>query len=220
VSRPTRTDARARAAAQQACALLLGYPDQRLLDQMPLLAAVVARLPDDTEAALRGFLDYLEHTPTEQLRTHYVETFDLRRKCCLFLTYWTHGDTRNRGLAMLRFKEVYRASGAAPPEHELPDHLSVVLEFAAVADPVAGNQLLAAHRAPIELVRAALREAGSAYALVLDAVVATLAPMTAQLAQQVRELAATGPPSELVGLGAEPLPLVLTHRSATSTEDG
>ena len=54
---------------------------------------------------------------------HYVAVFDMKRRCCPYLTYWTHGDTRNRGAALVRFKQVYRASGAVPRDDELPDHL-------------------------------------------------------------------------------------------------
>ena len=44
-------------------------------------------------------------------RAHYVETFDLRRRASLYLTYYAHGDTRERGMALLRLKKLYRAAG-------------------------------------------------------------------------------------------------------------
>lgn len=196
----TRKDPTARAVAQQACALLLVYPDQQLEDLAPVLSAAVSELPGDTRLPIQKFLDYLAATPRQEVAEHYVATFDMRRKCCPFLTYWTHGDTRNRGMALLRFKQTYRESGVTPPEDELPDHLAVVLEFAAVGDPTAGNLLLGEHRAPVELLRDALHTAESPYGYVLDAVVATLPPMTKELAERVLALAAAGPPTELVGV--------------------
>ena len=53
----------------------------------------------------------------------------------MYLTYWTAGDTRNRGREMLVFANAYRDAGVEPPRDEAPDHLPVVLEFAATVDP-------------------------------------------------------------------------------------
>ena len=84
------------------------------------------------------------HRPTE-VAQHYVETFDLRRRCALYLTYYRYGDTRKRGMAMLGFKTAYRAAGFVPCEDELPDYLPMVLDFAALRPR--GERLLRAHRA-------------------------------------------------------------------------
>lgn len=43
-------------------------------------------------------------TPLPELAAHYGATFDLKRRCCPYLTYYTYGDTRKRGMALLRFK--------------------------------------------------------------------------------------------------------------------
>ena len=75
-----------------------------------------------------------ETTPLTELQADYVETFDTRRRCNLFLTYFAHGDTRKRGMALLRFKQTYLASGFELDDAELPDHLCVVLEYAATVD--------------------------------------------------------------------------------------
>jgi nitrate reductase delta subunit len=135
-----------------------------------------------------------------ELQRHYVEIFDMRRRCSLFLTSWTHGDTRNRGMALIYFKELYKNAGVTMSEEELPDHLAVVLEFAALVDPIEGNLLLGEHRAPIELIRDALHAAHSVYAHILDSVVTTLPPMTAEIQERARAIALSGPPQEFVGL--------------------
>ncbi|WP_460808675.1 nitrate reductase molybdenum cofactor assembly chaperone [Micromonospora zhanjiangensis] len=129
----------------------------------------------------------------------YVATFDQRRRCCLFLTYYAHGDTRNRGMALLRLKQTYASAGLNLVGHELPDHLAVVLEFAAAA-PDQGRALLIAHRAGLELLRLALHDADSPWADVLDSVSATLPPLVGDQRQAVARLAAEGPPAEQVGL--------------------
>ncbi len=89
----------------------------------------------------------------------YVATFDMRRRCTMYLTYWTAGDTRNRGREMLAFATAYREAGVQPPGGEAPDHLTVVLEFAATVDPEVGRRLLDQHRVPIDVLRGALADA-------------------------------------------------------------
>jgi len=194
-------------AARQAASLLLGYPDEQLLERLALLRAVVAPLPGPLAGPLGRFLDHLETTPLPELQAAYVETFDLRRRCCLYLTYYSYGDTRKRGMALLQFKHVYGRAGMQLSDEELPDHLAVVLEFAATGDPARGERLLTQHRAGVELIRLALEEMGSPYADVLRAVSATLPPIEAADREAVLRLATQGPPAEEVGLdpyGATP----------------
>ena len=200
------------AATRLACAWLLAYPDDALLDRLDGLAAAAAELPEPVRTPLEAFLAHLDGTPIGEVQRHFVEVFDMKRRACPFLTYWTDGDTRNRGVAILRFKQAYESAGWPLGSQELPDHLAVVLEFAAVGDRVTGDALLAEHAAPIGLLREALHELGSAYAHVLDAVVATLPEVTPEVAARMAELAAAGPPVEDVGL--EPFPTALTPTGA------
>nr|WP_051713311.1 nitrate reductase molybdenum cofactor assembly chaperone [Spirillospora albida] len=185
--------------AWQAASLLLGYPDEELLARRPLLRRAAAEVPPPVGGPLTAFLDHLDATPQGVLAADYVATFDHRKRCCLYLTYYAHGDTRKRGMALLGFKETYRASGLVLDDGELPDHLSVVLEFGA-AVPDEGLRLLTEHRAGLELLRLALTDAGSPWAAVLDAVSATLPPLTGDTRKAVARLAAEGPPEEEVGL--------------------
>ena len=94
------------------------------------------------------------------------------------MTYYAHGDTRERGMALLRLKKLYRAAGLPLDSRELPDHLTVMLAFAALAPDGYGEALLAEHRPAIELLRLSLHDLGSAYAHVLDAVAALLPALT------------------------------------------
>lgn len=188
------------AATRLACSWLLAYPDAALLNRLDGLAAAVAELPAGVGNPLNEFLAHLDGTPFNQVAQHYVEVFDMKRRACPFLTYWTTGDTRNRGVALLRFKQAYSDAGYELGTQELPDHIAVVLEFAAVGDRVTGAALLAEHSAPIGLLRDALARLGSPYHYVLDAVVATLPEVTPQVAARMAELAAAGPPVEQVGL--------------------
>jgi nitrate reductase delta subunit len=173
----------------------LDYPDEQLTARVPMLRSAVAPLP----LRLAG--------PLDRQQAEYVETFDLRRRCCLYLTYFTHGDTRKRGMALLQFKHLYSRAGMTLGDDELPDHLAVVLEFAALGDATRGERLLTEYRPGLELIRLALEERGSPYAGVLQAVSATLPPVEAADREAVLRLAQQGPPGEEVGLdpyGATP----------------
>jgi nitrate reductase delta subunit len=195
------------ATARQVASLLLGYPDEELVGRLALLRAAVAPLPAVLAGPLGRFLDHLETTPLDRQQADYVETFDLRRRCCLYLTYFTHGDTRKRGMALLQFKHLYKRAGLELSDAELPDHLAVVLEFAATGDATRGERLLTQYRPGVELLRVALEERRSPYVRVLEAVCATLPPVEAADREAVLRLAQEGPPAEDVGLdpyGATP----------------
>lgn len=181
-------------------ALLLDYPGEQTLSMLDELGAAATELPPPAGAGLVSFVAHLRRTPPIELAAHYVETFDLRRRNCLHLTYYAFGDTRKRGMALLRFKHAYRTAGVTLGEHELPDHLTVVLEFAATVDPVAGQRLLGEYRPVIELLRQSLRDCESPYEAVLGAVCATLPELNVADRRRIAELAAQGPPSEDVGL--------------------
>jgi nitrate reductase molybdenum cofactor assembly chaperone NarJ/NarW len=174
----------------------LRYPDERVAAARAELEAEVAGLPDgEPRAALERFLAGWTADPA-----HYVETFDLRRRASLHMTYYAHGDTRERGMALLRLRKLYRVAGLPMDSSELPDHLTVMLAFAALAPPGHGEALLAEHRAAIELLRLSLHDLESPYAHVLDAVAACLPPLSVSERGEVKRLAREGPPEEAVGL--------------------
>jgi nitrate reductase delta subunit len=192
-------------AVWQSASLLLAYPDERLLSELPLVRRAAASLPAKVAEPLLRVVERLETTPLPELQVDYVETFDNRRRCNLYLTYFTHGDTRKRGLALLRFKQTYLRSGfvldASPAEgEELPDHLCVVLEYAATVDQGLGWKLLLDHRASVELLRLSLNDSRSLWAGAVEAVCATLPQVKAADEDLIRKLVEEGPPAEEVGL--------------------
>jgi nitrate reductase delta subunit len=186
--------------ALQCASLLLDYPDTELLGQVPLLQAAARSLPAAASDPLARICTHLLASPLAVLQEAYVDTFDLRRRCCLYLTYYAYGDTRKRGMALLRFSQAYSSSGAVFEGGELPDHLGVVCEFAATSDLELGLRLLAENRAGLELLRAALVDAESAYVDVIDVVRAVLPDPAPRDLQRAMDLARTGPPEEEVGL--------------------
>lgn len=197
-----------RAVARQAAAMLLCYPDEAYYGRLGLVRRAAAELPGPCGPPLSRFCEHAAATPALELGEHYVRTFDMKRRRALHMTYYTDGDTRRRGHALARVKEVYRGCGWLVDGAELPDHLAVVLEFAARGDRDWGERLLTTFGPGIELLRTALHECATPYADVLDAVVATLPGPGEETRRRALRLAETGPPSEDVGLepyGAVPL---------------
>jgi len=183
------------------CSLALQYPDQELLAGRAELAAARDQLHRSVAIdSLGRFFDWWTKTPELELAQHYVQTFDLHKRSSLYLTYYSLGDKRERGLALLRLKKLYRAAGLPLEGSELPDYLPAMLEFAAAAAPGQGELVLREHRASLELVRLSLNEQQSPYALVLDAVCELAGQLTASERLSLDRLVAQGPPQELVGL--------------------
>ncbi|MEU5013213.1 nitrate reductase molybdenum cofactor assembly chaperone [Streptomyces sp. NPDC021749] len=204
VRRPARLtpeEAEARVLLLRLCSLLLQYPDAELVAARPDFTATVGGLPPSPAAErLAASATWFAGQEPEALERHYVEMFDLRRKSSLYLTYYLHGDTRRRGMALLALAQRYRAAGWEIDGGELPDHLPVVLEFAALAGPGRGEAPLRQHRRGLELIHHALTDAGSPYRHVLAALLTLLPPPTEADLAAVAELAAQGPPGEDVGL--------------------
>lgn len=127
--------------------VLLRYPDERLVEARDEIAAAVDALSDSAQkTALARFGEHLAGASASELAQDYVQTFDLRRRSSLYLTYYLHGDTRKRGIALLRLKRLYAAAGMELTRDELPDYLPLLLEFAALAPAGLGDTLLREHR--------------------------------------------------------------------------
>jgi nitrate reductase molybdenum cofactor assembly chaperone NarJ/NarW len=190
-----------RSTVYKLCSLLLSYPDEELLDARDELADAVNGLPaGSARAALERFCAWWLAEDPLALEQRYVSTFDLDKRCGLYLTFYGEGDRRDRGMALLRLRRMYRAAGLPQQDGELPDFLPVMLEFAASAPSGRGELVLREHRAALELVLESLHERESPYASVLDGLCATLGEPSAADRARAIKLAASGPPQELVGL--------------------
>lgn len=200
-----RLDDRALADTWQLVSLLLDYPDEQARERLPVLQEVSATLPDRQRDLITAYLDVLESSDLAALQADYVDTFDVTRKCSLHLTYFTHGDTRRRGVALVEFRQAFRNCGVELDiDHELPDHLSVVLEFGAMHNKDIAWSLLNRHRVGIELLRLALDRRDSPWLPVIEALRTTLPVLDDDDEVALAKLIAEGPPSEEVGLDTAP----------------
>ncbi|MEU7578037.1 nitrate reductase molybdenum cofactor assembly chaperone [Streptomyces sp. NPDC041068] len=172
---------------------LLQYPDERLYADLESLHEAT------DHPLLREFIAHARVQRPLDLAAHYTDCFDTRNRRCLYLTWWSDGDTRNRGLSLVRVKQVYREHGLEFASEELPDFLPVLLEFAA-REEAAGTALLEEHRAGLELLRLAVTDVGTPYARVLEAVCGTLPGPSPQTRAEAKALARSGPTRESVGL--------------------
>jgi len=201
VTRANRPAAPARSRLYKLLSVLLQYPSSEVLGVRAELADAARALPESpARRALEPFLTYWAGEPASTLPQHYVATFDLEKRSTLYLSYYLYGDRRQRGMAFVRLRQLYAATGLEPATRELPDYLPLVLEFAAAAPAEAGTAVLTEYRPALELLHRALVDAGSPYAGVIQALRLTLPPLDERMRALVARLAREGPPTELVGL--------------------
>lgn len=197
---PVRLTTPERSRVHMLASLLLDYPDAAWFQRLPVLRDHLAGLPEAVAAPLAEFIGLAETAGEVEWQRRYVTTFDLKRKCSLYLSYFATGDTRRRGVALVTFLEAYRAAGWAFDADDLPDYLPAVLEFSARADSEIADALIASHREGIEVLRAALESSESPWAQVVRVVTLSLPPIDERTRERFLELINEGPPTETVGL--------------------
>ncbi|WP_029059547.1 nitrate reductase molybdenum cofactor assembly chaperone [Stappia stellulata] len=156
----------------KAISLILSYPTRALQHDMPEVGAILAadsRLTAAARRALRPLVEEIGRGDIYDLEERYVTLFDRSRTLSLNLFEHVHGESRDRGGAMVSLLETYRDGGFEPATCELPDHLPVLLEFLAT-QPFADTQTILADAAHIlEALNARLSRRESAYAAVFAA---------------------------------------------------
>lgn len=156
----------------RALALLLGYPDETLRANVPAMMDVIdseAVIPAPRRKELRRFAAELRRLDPLDVEARYVETFDRGRATSLHLFEHVHGDSRDRGPAMIDLMQTYEKSGLHLAPEELPDHLSVVLEFASTQPPALAREFLGEMAHILTAIFSALLKRGSPYAAVVAA---------------------------------------------------
>jgi len=116
----------------KALSLILSYPTRELQAAMPEIGGVLGadtRLTAAARRALRPLVEELSGRDIYDLEEQYVMLFDRSRTLSLNLFEHVHGESRDRGGAMVSLLETYREGGFDPVTAELPDHLPVLLEF-------------------------------------------------------------------------------------------
>lgn len=193
--------------------LLLQYPEPEVVRGVgEVEIGQVSPASAAQREALEAFLGWYRGRSLDRLRQAYVDSFDFDRQRTLHLTYQLHGDSRQRGLALLKIKTAYREAGLDPDEGELPDYLPLMLEFASLTSGSAGIELLDRHRPSIELVRESLKRIESPWVHLLDVVREALPGLTRRQITRIKRLAEQGPPTEQVGMEPFAPPEVMPAR--------
>ncbi len=151
---------------------LLSYPDAELrahLDELRVALDAEPALSPGRRAELVALLDQLARADALEAEADYVALFDRGRGTSLHLFEHVHGDSRDRGPAMIDLARTYAQAGLHLAPHELPDYLPVVLEFASTLAPAAARDFLAETAHILDALFGVLCRRRSAYASVLGA---------------------------------------------------
>ncbi|MBI5277203.1 MAG: nitrate reductase molybdenum cofactor assembly chaperone [Burkholderiales bacterium] len=158
----------------RALARLLGYPDAELRALVPALVDAInteAALPAARRGEIQALAASMRQCDPIEVESRYVELFDRGRRTSLHLFEHVHGDSRDRGPAMIDLVKTYEQAGLYLGDNELPDHLCVVLEFASAQPPAVAREFLGEIVHILQAIFSALRQRESAYASLVAAVI-------------------------------------------------
>lgn len=152
--------------------LLLSYPSQELQQTAPLLREEMRReglLSSEAEAAVARLISEFAAADLYDLQERYVDLFDRGRSLSLYLFEHVHGESRDRGQAMIDLKALYERHGLIIDARELPDFLPVFLEFLSLLPLEDARTLLGQTAHILEALAERLERRGSIYAALLRA---------------------------------------------------
>jgi nitrate reductase molybdenum cofactor assembly chaperone NarJ/NarW len=151
---------------------LLGYPGAELRSHLPEMREALrteGALGDERLAELDVLMDALSSGDPLDVEAAYVHLFDHGRSTSLHLFEHVHGDSRDRGPAMIDLAQTYDKAGLFLAPGELPDYLPVVLEFASTQPPREARAFLGEMAHILNAIFSALQQRRSAYASVIGA---------------------------------------------------
>ena len=181
---------------------LLCYPQpeiQAALTEMTTALEQENRLPESELRALQMLMNQMRRTDLMDLQESYIGLFDRGRALSLHLFEHLHGQSRDRGQAMVDLLETYRRHGFELSARELPDYLPLFLEYLAQRPVDEALSLLTDAMPVIALIGARLAERGSDYHVVFDAL-AALVGEPASIAEIRRQAATEGPDETVVNM--------------------
>src|SRR6516225_7058407 len=156
----------------RALGALLTYPSPELLAALAEIRAVVAGSPlldPVRRERLETLIAELSDSDPLELEQRYVSLFDTGRSTCLWLFEHVHGESRDRGQAMVDLKGVYERAGFHLSANELPDYLPAVLEYLSYRELAEARDMLGDCAHILRKIGASLASRGSPYAAVFDA---------------------------------------------------
>jgi len=156
----------------RALGALITYPGPELVEALPEIGAVLARspiLPHAERERLDALITEMRGADALDLEGRYVETFDRGRATSLHLFEHIHGESRDRGAAIVELSRIYEAAGYRVAAKELPDYLPVVLEYLSCRSLAEARAMLGDCAHVLRNIGEALLRRGSSYAAVFAA---------------------------------------------------
>ncbi len=153
-------------------ALLLNYPEQDLIDHLDDVLKTIENeniLSNKIIGHIKTLTNYLQNNDLIVVQENYVDLFDRGRSVSLHLFEHLHGESRDRGQAMVDLLELYKESGLEISAAELPDFLPLFLEFLSVIEINEASSLLAEPIEIISLIGCRLEKRNSPYAAIFEA---------------------------------------------------
>ena len=178
---------------------LMSYPTAALQAAVPEMCDTLEQddlLESGLREAVQAFARELGQRPLTEIQEDYVSLFDRGRALSLHLFEHVHGESRDRGQAMVDLLELYRRGGLELDARELPDYLPLMLEFLSTRSRDEADELLGDAMAIVILLGARLRQRGSGYAVLFEALEAVFGGM--EDADQLRDVAAREGPDETI----------------------
>ena len=151
--------------------VLLDYPGELLVASGAELTGEVQRedrLGPELRTALCGFIEHLCAQDLMDAQEHYVNTFDRGRSVSLLLFEHVHGESRDRGQAMVDLMQVYRDNGFDLSARELPDHIPLFLEYLSQRPPEEGLGWMKEVQHILGLIATRLQERDNPYHVLFD----------------------------------------------------
>ena len=170
-------------------AALLGYPHAQMRGYLPEMRELLrgeGALSATRQAELGALMDSLANADPLETEANYVQLFDRGRATSLHLFEHVHGDSRDRGPAMIDLAQTYEKAGLYLAPDELPDYLPAVLEFVSTQPPREARAFLGEMAHIFNALFTALQQRATPYASVLGALL-ELAGEKAQAIKLVEE---------------------------------
>lgn len=152
--------------------LLLSYPEAEMLEALDEMAEVIVQenlLTEDHKKPVLALIDCYRGADLLDLQERYVALFDRGRFLSLHIFEHVHGESRDRGQAMVNLLQMYESHGFEMSTRELPDYIPLFLEFLSQQSRVEAVQLLQDAMPVLSLLGARLTERGSEFRVVFDA---------------------------------------------------
>ncbi|HHJ38059.1 MAG: hypothetical protein AXA67_02735 [Methylothermaceae bacteria B42] len=178
----------------QALSVLLHYPSTELQQSVGDIRQVLANEELVAQESLGPLLRQLAEDDLLTLQARYVDLFDRTPRLSLYLFEHVHGDSRDRGQAMVDLLQLYQKHGLEIDTSELPDYLPLFLEFLATLPLPEARSLLGETAHILAALQQRLEERESHYAAVISALLTlSQAEVSPEAVSALRELPDAAP---------------------------